>query len=86
MAEILITFVVLLSIVGAMSVGVLMGRKPISGSCGGLANAGVGGPCEICGGDMSKCDAESDTTTTPVAKIEADTPLFVEASNSQNRG
>lgn len=86
MAEILITFVVLLTIVGAMSVGVLMGRKPISGSCGGLANAGVGGPCEICGGDMSKCDAESDTTTTPVAKIEADTPLFVEASNSQNRG
>ena len=86
MAEILITFVVLLTIVGAMSVGVLMGRKPISGSCGGLANAGVGGPCEICGGDMSKCDAESDTMTTPVAKIEADTPLFVEASNSQNRG
>ena len=86
MAEILITFVILLTIVGAMSVGVLMGRKPISGSCGGLANVGVGGPCEICGGDMSKCDAESDTTTTPVAKIEADTPLFVEASNSQNRG
>ena len=86
MAEILITFIVLLTIVGAMSVGVLMGRKPISGSCGGLANAGVGGPCEICGGDMSKCDAESDTTTTPAAKIEADTPLFVEASTSQNRG
>ena len=86
MAEILITFVVLLTIVGAMSVGVLMGRKPISGSCGGLANAGVGGPCEICGGDMSKCDAESDTTTTPAAKIEVDTPLFVEASTSQNRG
>ncbi len=86
MAEILITFVVLLSIVGAMSVGVLMGRKPISGSCGGLANAGVGGPCEICGGDMSKCDAESDMTTTPAAKIGADAPLFVEASTSQNHG
>jgi len=64
----------------------LMGRKPISGSCGGLANAGVGGPCEICGGDMSKCDAESDMTTTSAAKIGADTPLFVEASTSQNRG
>ena len=86
MAEILITFVVLLTIVGAMSVGVLMGRKPISGSCGGLANAGVGGPCEICGGDMSKCDAESDMTTTPAPKSRADTPLFVEASTSQNRG
>ena len=86
MAEILITFVVLLTIVGAMSVGVLMGRKPISGSCGGLANAGVGGPCEICGGDMSKCDAESDMTTTSAAKSGADTSLFVEASTSQNRG
>ena len=86
MAEILITFVILLTIVGAMSVGVLMGRKPISGSCGGLANVGVGGPCEICGGDMSKCDAESDMTTTPAAKIGADAPLFVEASTSQNHG
>ena len=86
MAEILITFVALLTIVGAMSVGVLMGRKPISGSCGGLANAGVGGPCEICGGDMSKCDAESDMTTTSAAKIGADTSQFVEASTSQNRG
>ena len=86
MAEILITFVILLTIVGAMSVGVLMGRKPISGSCGGLANAGVGGPCEICGGDMSKCDAESDMTITPAAKIGADTPQFVDANASQNRG
>ena len=86
MAEILITFVILLTIVGAMSVGVLMGRKPISGSCGGLANAGVGGPCEICGGDMSKCDAESDMTIPSGAKSRADAPLFVEASTSQNRG
>ncbi len=85
MAEILITFIILLMIVGAMSVGVLMGRKPISGSCGGLANAGVGGPCEICGGDMSKCDAEVDATDAPPVKNRAGTSMFVDASASQDR-
>ncbi|MFT4712340.1 MAG: hypothetical protein ACJAVI_002122 [Candidatus Azotimanducaceae bacterium] len=83
MAEILLTFVILLMIVAAMSVGVLMGRKPISGSCGGLANAGVGGPCDICGGDMSKCDSEeemSGRSVSSIAKATADSPGFVDAS------
>lgn len=30
-----------------MSVGVLMKRKPIQGSCGGIANL-MGGECEFC--------------------------------------
>ena len=88
MAEIVLTFVILLMIVGAMSVGVLMGRKPISGSCGGLANAGVGGPCEICGGDMSKCDAEDANTGLAIdssPKIQTKSPLFVDAAASQDR-
>lgn len=53
-----ITLLVLLSIVTAMSVGVIMGRKPIAGSCGGVA-AALGEEdyvCEICGGDPEKCD------------------------------
>ena len=53
-----ITLVVLLSIVAAMSVGVLMGRKPIAGSCGGVA-AALGEEdyvCDICGGDPDKCE------------------------------
>jgi len=88
MAEILLTFVILLMIIAAMSVGVLMGRKPISGSCGGLANAGVGGPCEICGGDLNKCDAEdvgANTAMVPADKSVADSPLFVDASTPQDR-
>ncbi|HBF06906.1 MAG TPA: ApbE family protein, partial [Gammaproteobacteria bacterium] len=32
-----------------MSVGVMMGRKPIAGSCGGLANVGLNGECKVCG-------------------------------------
>ncbi|SFR49423.1 hypothetical protein SAMN05216203_0878 [Marinobacter daqiaonensis] len=54
------TFLLVLLIVGAlvaaMSVGVIFGRKPITGTCGGLGAAGITGPCEICGGDTTKCE------------------------------
>ncbi|MCK9503575.1 MAG: (Na+)-NQR maturation NqrM [Porticoccaceae bacterium] len=53
-----ITLAVLLTIIAAMSVGVLMGRKPISGSCGGVG-AALGEEeyvCDICGGDPNKCE------------------------------
>ena len=49
----LITFAVLLGVIGAMAIGVMNGRKPISGSCGGLN----GGGCELCSG---KCQRESE--------------------------
>jgi len=48
-----ITFAVLLAVIGAMAIGVMNGRKPISGSCGGLN----GGGCELCSG---KCQRESE--------------------------
>lgn len=41
----LVTFVVMLIAMIAMAVGVMAGRKPISGSCGGLNAAGG---CELC--------------------------------------
>lgn len=52
MAEILLTFVLVCILMLAMSIGVLAGRKPIAGSCGGLNGAA---DCEICGGDVSRC-------------------------------
>lgn len=48
-------FIILITI---MAVGVLMGKKPIAGSCGGVA-AALGEKdytCEICGDDPNKCD------------------------------
>lgn len=54
----LVTFFVLLLVVTAMSVGVIMGRKPISGSCGGVG-AALEDPdyvCDFCGNDESKCE------------------------------
>lgn len=58
MIEFLLTFLIFVTVVTIMAVGVMRGRKPISGSCGGLANLGIGGACEICGGDPNKCEAE----------------------------
>jgi len=48
-------FIILVSIIAIMSVGLIFGKKPITGSCGGLANLEPDRECEICGGDASKC-------------------------------
>lgn len=53
----LLAFLVMLLIVLAMAVGVLFGRKPISGSCGGMRALGMDVECEICGGDPARCDS-----------------------------
>jgi len=64
-------FIVLISI---MAIGVLLGKKPITGSCGGVA-AALGEKdytCEICGDDPNKCDEISAAPTT-LYKNAADT-------------
>ena len=33
----------------AIAIGVIVKDKPISGSCGGMANLEDGAPCKICG-------------------------------------
>ncbi len=60
MATMIFVFVFLMIVIVAMSVGVIMGRKPISGSCGGLANVGIEGKCSICGDDPQKCEEEQE--------------------------
>lgn len=52
----LLVFVVMLLVVAGMAVGVMAGRKPIAGSCGGIANLGIEKSCGICGNDFSKCE------------------------------
>lgn len=56
----LMAFLVLGLVIIGMAIGVIMGRKPIAGSCGGLANVGIDGDCEICGGNPAKCDEEQE--------------------------
>ncbi len=60
MTMVLTAFVAMLVIVAAMAVGVLLGRKPISGSCGGMSAIGMDTACDVCGGDKKKCEKESD--------------------------
>ena len=56
MATFIAATVLFLVLFAAMSVGVIFSNKPIKGSCGGLNNIGLGGTCEICGGDLDKCE------------------------------
>jgi uncharacterized protein len=55
---VLLAFLFMLLVVAAMSIGVMFGRPPIKGSCGGMAQLGLGG-CEICGGDPARCESSA---------------------------
>lgn len=55
----LLSAVVFGLIVTAMAVGVLAGREPIRGTCGGINALGSGAGCELCGGDPARCDEEA---------------------------
>lgn len=76
MLTVVLAFSLMLLLVAAMAVGVLMGRKPISGSCGGMSSLGMEVACDICGGDKGKCDEETEKNS--AAKVTDDT--FYDAS------
>ncbi|MEA2119336.1 (Na+)-NQR maturation NqrM [Halovibrio sp. HP20-50] len=59
MAIWLLVFGFMALIMGVMAVGVIMGRKPIAGSCGGLNQIGMKDGCDICGGKDEVCEEEN---------------------------
>lgn len=61
MAVFLMTFLLMVLIVLGMSLGVLVGRGPIKGSCGGMSALGLDTECDICGGDPNKCDNQEES-------------------------
>jgi hypothetical protein len=66
-------------VMAAMAVGVIMGRAPIKGSCGGMGAVGIDAACDLCGGDPKRCDEETGN-----ARVEAKAPeLFYSADNSK---
>ncbi|MDO3384213.1 (Na+)-NQR maturation NqrM [Gilvimarinus algae] len=59
MAMFIVALCVMLLVVAGMAVGVIFGRKPLTGSCGGVGQA-LGEKdytCELCGGDEQKCES-----------------------------
>ena len=58
METVILSFVVLILIVAGMAVGVLMGGKPIAGSCGGMSALGMDVACDVCKGDPEVCETE----------------------------
>lgn len=64
----LIVFFTMLLVVALMAVGVMMGRKPIAGSCGGIANLGIEKECSICGGSREKCEEVNRPTAEQAAQ------------------
>ena len=68
MLELVLAFSVLALIMAGMAIGVIMGKKPLKGSCGGVG-AALGEKdytCDLCGDDPNKCDEinQSDTKNT----------------------
>ena len=78
---VILAFVVLTVVFTAMSIGVLIGRKPITGSCGGVG-AALGEKdysCEICGDDPQKCEQQQDLKIKEKGNAHDTTPLFHQA-------
>jgi hypothetical protein len=50
--------VVMSVVIAAMAIGVMFGREPIKGSCGGVGAAGIDSNCDICGGSPARCEAQ----------------------------
>lgn len=59
MAELLLSILVVGLVIAGMAVGVMAGRGPLKGSCGGMGALGMDTACDICGGDPKRCDEET---------------------------
>jgi hypothetical protein len=51
---VILSFVIVAAVIAAMGIGVMAGRAPIKGSCGGLNSGG----CELCSGRCKKSESE----------------------------
>lgn len=81
----LLAFLLMLLTVGAMAIGVIMGRKPIAGSCGGIKALGLDAECEVCGGDPQACNRAGSAGRITAAQAEAASLGSDVASESGNR-
>jgi hypothetical protein len=60
MGTFLTTFIVILAVVALMAIGVIFGRRPIAGSCGGLTRLGLECHCDQpCAKKLARMQAEA---------------------------
>lgn len=62
MLTFVLAVVVVILLIAGMAIGVIMGRKPLAGSCGGVG-AALGEDdytCDLCGGDPKKCESQQE--------------------------
>ena len=82
MGTFLLVLLIVILLVAAMSVGVILGRKPISGTCGGIGAMGISKSCDICGGNPQKCEEENERNADDSSAADA---LTYDASESGKR-
>ena len=75
MIEFLLVLAFVALLIAGMAVGVLMGRKPLAGSCGGMSALGMEVACDICGGDTAICE-----------EVQADNSYKAEGGERANAG
>src|SRR5690606_31311373 len=80
-----VVFLFMVALVVAMAIGVLMGRQPIAGSCGGMSALGLKTACEICGGDDAKCEEASakQTVSKEAQSTQKEAQLFHDAATDR---
>jgi uncharacterized protein len=74
MLTIFLGFILLGLVIAGMAIGVIMGRRPITGSCGGIG-AALGEKnytCDICGDDPAKCDEIQSAEQRPAKSLAYD--------------
>jgi hypothetical protein len=55
----LVSFVFIALVMAGMAIGVMAGRGPLKGSCGGMGALGIDTACDICGGNPQLCEEET---------------------------
>ncbi len=66
MATIVLSVVIALLVFAGMAVGLMFGRQPIKGSCGGMSAMSGGGSCSVCGDDPAKCPDTGTRASVPI--------------------
>jgi hypothetical protein len=56
-----VSLIAIILMILLMAVGVLMGKEPLKGTCGGLNRFTGDKECPVCGGDTAKCETNNPT-------------------------